>query len=204
MCDCADCRVLLQRISHILTAPPKITDASYIAMKKLLSTLGDTNSFNIELKKKYNKQFFDRVHKTTPYYDHKVWEQQYAEQLRGQKFMRQVNYARPRDWVDPFQTPPPAEDYDQARARRRQEREEAARSATAGSTGGGSARPSDEPDAFASSTGDLAGLQEKEKEKEGGGRGGHVNKVKKLRASKSNPTPRKKESFGGKDRGGGA
>ena len=45
-------RVLLQRISHILTAPPKITDSSYIAMKKLLSTLGDANNFNVELKKK--------------------------------------------------------------------------------------------------------------------------------------------------------
>lgn len=180
--------MLLQRISHILTAPPKISDASYIAMKKLLSTLGDTNSFNIDLKKKYNKQFFDRVNKTTPYYNHKKWEQEYEEQLRGQKFMRQVNYKRPPDWVDPFQGKPPPEDYDQRRTRLRQERE-AARSASGSLT--------DEPDAFARSTGDLAGLKEQEQEqKTGGSKGGHVNKVKKLRASKSNPNPKKKEAFG--------
>jgi hypothetical protein len=181
--DLVLCRVLLQRISHILTAPPKITDSSYLAMKKLLSTLGDTNSFNLALKKKYNQQFFARVHQTTPYYDHKAWEQEYAEQLRGQKFMRQVTYKRPPDWVDPFQTPPPAEDYDQARSRRRRQREQSAASATASC---------DEPDAFACSTGDLATLQKKERARGGG----HVNKVKKLRASKSNPTPKKKESFG--------
>lgn len=174
-------KVLLQRISHILTAPPKITDASYIAMKKLLSTLSDTNSFNQDLKKKYNKQFFDRVNKTTPYYDHKKWEQEYEEQLRGQKFMRQVNYKRPSDWVDPFQGKPPPEDYDQKRSRLRRERE------TARSAGNS---PSDEPDAFARSTGDLAGVEQ------GKGKGGHVNKVKKLRASKSNPNPKKKDSFG--------
>lgn len=62
--------------------------------------------------------------------------------------------------MDPFQGTPPAEDYDQARSRRRHERE------AARSVGG-----SDHPDAFARSTGDLADV---DKDK---GRGGHVNKV---------------------------
>lgn len=200
-------RVLLQRISHILTAPPKITDASYLAMKKLLSTLGDTNSFNLALKKKYNDQFFERVHKTTPYYSHKKWEADYAEQLRGQKFMRQVNYSRPADWVDPFQERPAQEDYDQARARRRQERLAGSR-ATGGACSGGGDGDSDEPDAFGRSTGDLTGLlqQEQDQEQQEGKPGkskdkgqeskaGHVAQVKRLRASKSNPSPRRKEAF---------
>ena len=154
-------------------------------MKKLLSTLADTNSFNKKLKDKYNKQFFERVNKTTPYYNHKVWEQEYEEQLRGQKFMRQVLYKRPDNWVDPFQEKPLPEDYSQARARRRREKE-------AAKSGGASSDMTDEPDAFARSTGDLSDNKN--------AKGGHVNKVKKLRASKSNPNPRKKEAFG-KDRG---
>jgi hypothetical protein len=121
--------------------------------------------------------------------------------------MRQVNYQRPADWVDPFQGKPPSEDYDQARSRRRKERERLAAS-PAMSTGTLSQPEEEEgPDAFARSTGDLAGLEyrEAEVEAEAGGRGGkqgkaarggHVNKVKKLRASKSNPNPSKKEAFG--------
>ncbi len=38
------CRVLLKRISHVLTAPPEITDKQYQDMKKLVIPKGKGNT----------------------------------------------------------------------------------------------------------------------------------------------------------------
>jgi hypothetical protein len=74
-------RVLLQRISNILTAPPKVTDEDYQKMKRLMSSLDSVDSFTKDLEKKRNKQFFDRVKKTAAYYHHEQWEQEYQRQV---------------------------------------------------------------------------------------------------------------------------
>lgn len=74
-------RVLLQRISNILTAPPKVTDEDYKRMKKLISSLDSVDSFTKELEKKRNQQFFERVKKTTAYYHHEQWEEDYKRQV---------------------------------------------------------------------------------------------------------------------------
>jgi hypothetical protein len=75
--------VLLQRISNILTAPPKITDKEYQAMKKLIGSINAGDKFTNSIVEKRNKEFFERVHKTGPYYKHKEWEQDYRKQVCG-------------------------------------------------------------------------------------------------------------------------
>lgn len=76
-----NCRVLLQRISNILTAPPKITDKEYQDMKKLIGSINQSDKFTSSINEKRNKEFFDRVHKTGPYYKHQVWEEDYKKQV---------------------------------------------------------------------------------------------------------------------------
>lgn len=74
-------RVLLQRISNILTAPPKITDEEYQNMKKLMSSLDHADPFIEKLERKKMKEFFDRVKNTSPYYKHETWEEDYEKQV---------------------------------------------------------------------------------------------------------------------------
>lgn len=95
-------RALLQRISLILTAPPKITDADYQRLRKLATRDKVKEKFEKALDEKRNEEIFDRINKTNAYYHHKEWEEDYARQKAGQKFMRQVTYQRPKGFVDPF------------------------------------------------------------------------------------------------------
>lgn len=61
--------------------------------------------FEKALDEKRNEEIFNRIHKTSAYYHHKQWEEDYARQKAGQKFMRQVTYKRPKGFVDPFAAP---------------------------------------------------------------------------------------------------
>lgn len=74
-------RVLLQRISNILTAPPSITDQDYQNMKKLIHSVDHVEEWNKKLQNKRNKVFFDRVKKIGPYYNPKEWESDYQKQV---------------------------------------------------------------------------------------------------------------------------
>ena len=71
-----------------------------------MSSINQNEKFTLDIQKKRNKQFFERVRRTGAYYNAKSWEEDYKRQLHGQKFMRQVAYERPKDWVDPFQEVP--------------------------------------------------------------------------------------------------
>lgn len=73
--------MLLQRISNILTAPPKITDEEYQNMKKLITSLDHVDPFIEKLEKKKMKEFFDRVKNISPYYKHEEWEEDYEKQV---------------------------------------------------------------------------------------------------------------------------
>ena len=75
-------------------------------MQKLISSINQGEKYAKDLERKRNKQFFERVRRTGAYYNAKSWEEDYKRQLHGQKFMRQVTYERPKDWVDPFQEVP--------------------------------------------------------------------------------------------------
>lgn len=97
------CRALLQRISKILTAPAKInSDEEYWKMKKLFVRTNANEKYEKEVLEKKQAEVFERINATGAYYNHKVWEDDYQRQLKGQKFMRQVRYKRPKDFVDPF------------------------------------------------------------------------------------------------------
>lgn len=102
----------MKRISAILTAPPKITDKEYQEMKKLVipSNKGARKGYEQKMVDKKNADFFIHLKKLKPYYKTKEWEKDYEKQLFNQKFMRQVRYKRPANFVDPFATPPAAEE----------------------------------------------------------------------------------------------
>ena len=77
-------KALLKRISDILTAPPKITDADYLKMKALVSSVrgfGPKQRFEKKLDEKRMKAFFDNLSRTGPYYNTKQWEQDYQVQV---------------------------------------------------------------------------------------------------------------------------
>lgn len=79
-------KALLKRISDILTAPPKITDADYLRMKTLVSSVrgfGPKQRFERRLDEKRMKTFFDNLSKTGPYYNTKQWEHDYQIQVEG-------------------------------------------------------------------------------------------------------------------------
>jgi hypothetical protein len=50
----------------------------------------------------HNKEFFQRLKNTSAYYNPHEWEREYQLQKKGQKFMRQVNYVRPKGFADPY------------------------------------------------------------------------------------------------------
>jgi len=99
-------KVLLQKISAILTAPPKITDADYVRMRKIVQNLkGGKQMYEEAIQMKHHKIYLKHLKTMGPYYKPKDWELDYRRQLRQQKFMRQVTYSRPKDFVDPLQRP---------------------------------------------------------------------------------------------------
>jgi hypothetical protein len=50
-------------------------------MKKLMSSLDSVDPFTKRLEKKRNQEFFERVKKTSAYYHHQEWEEQYQHQV---------------------------------------------------------------------------------------------------------------------------
>ena len=86
-------RVLLQKISAILTAPPKITDEDYVRMRKIVQNLkGGKQRYEEEVQLKHHRIYLKHLKTMGPYYKPKDWELDYRRQLRQQKFMRQVTY----------------------------------------------------------------------------------------------------------------
>eukprot|EP00600_Ochromonadales_sp_CCMP1393_P013182 CAMPEP_0175019550 /NCGR_PEP_ID=MMETSP0005-20121125/13619_1 /TAXON_ID=420556 /ORGANISM="Ochromonas sp., Strain CCMP1393" /LENGTH=527 /DNA_ID=CAMNT_0016277295 /DNA_START=44 /DNA_END=1624 /DNA_ORIENTATION=- len=97
-------KVLLQRISAILTEPAKDTVKEYYAMKKLVVSkhTGKVGAAERFLKQKANQKFFGNLKKQRPVYSVKRWEEEYQTQKYQQRFMREVKYERPEGFVDPF------------------------------------------------------------------------------------------------------
>jgi len=90
-------RVLLKRISNTLTAPPKITDAEYKAMRKLIGNMkGGKQAYEAEIHARHHKQYLDHLKQMGPYYDPNEWELDYKRQKVQQMFMREVPYERPK------------------------------------------------------------------------------------------------------------
>ena len=96
-------KVLLQKISAILTAPPKITDEDYVRMRKIVQNLkGGKQMYEEAIQMKHHKIYLKHLKTMGPYYKPKEWELDYRRQLRQQKFMRQVTYTRPKGFKDPL------------------------------------------------------------------------------------------------------
>eukprot|EP01033_Poteriospumella_lacustris_P007776 gene7776-5594_t len=100
---------LLKRISMILAAPPTITTKDYYEMKKLCApgTVDAKEAFENKLREDKTKKFFETVKHVKPVYSARQWEDDYKKQRFNQKFMRQVKYRRPKDFVDPFKPDEP-------------------------------------------------------------------------------------------------
>lgn len=97
---------LLQRISKILTAPPKITDEEYQKMRKLCpSRRGPKEIYEEAIVMDHHKRFMEQIKQMKAYYNAKEWEKDYRRQKFKQKFMRQVQYKRPKGFIDPFAPP---------------------------------------------------------------------------------------------------
>ena len=97
---------MLQRLSAVLTAPPKINDDEYLKMRKICASLKThAGSYEQRMIEARTKATLENIKRIGPYYKPKQWELEYRRQLEGQKFMRQVLYARPKDFVDPYQSP---------------------------------------------------------------------------------------------------
>lgn len=96
-------KCLLQRISKILTAPPKITDKDYQLMRSLCPSMrGLREKYEQAIIEREHNKFMAHLKTLEAYYKPQEWEQDYKRQLRNQKFMRQVNYKRPKGFIDPF------------------------------------------------------------------------------------------------------
>ena len=92
-------RVLLKRISRTLTAPPKITDAEYQAMRKLIGNMkGGKQAYEEKVFASHHKRYLDHLKTMGPYYDPNEWELDYKRQKVQQMFMRQVPYERPANY----------------------------------------------------------------------------------------------------------
>ena len=82
-------RVLLQRISNILTAPPNISDEDYIKMRKLVSTMkGPREIYEANLITEKNKEFYRNLKKIGPYYNPIEWEESYQRQVNTYFILR--------------------------------------------------------------------------------------------------------------------
>jgi hypothetical protein len=70
---------LLKRISKILTAPPKINDDDYIAMRALCPSMkGPKEIYEEGIIAKHHKELMAHLKLTGPVYDRKVWEDRYS------------------------------------------------------------------------------------------------------------------------------
>jgi hypothetical protein len=74
--------VLLQKISNILTAPPRDSEKEYAEMKKLMQSVDYVEEWNKKLRTKRNKVFFQRIKHTGPYYNPHEWETDYQKQVQ--------------------------------------------------------------------------------------------------------------------------
>lgn len=97
-------KVLLKRITQVLTAPPTVSDEDYLRMKSLVKSklCNGKEMYEKSLIDKRMRDFWKLIKKTKPFYSTKDWEHEYQLQLQGQRFMRQVNYKRPDGFVDPY------------------------------------------------------------------------------------------------------
>ena len=68
---------------------------------------------------KNTKKLFVRIKKLKPMYNSAQMERDYQHQAFNQKFMREVSYKRPKNWVDPFPKPPAGETEEERRDRYR-------------------------------------------------------------------------------------
>jgi hypothetical protein len=92
-------RVLLKRISNTLTAPPKITDAEYKAMRKLIGNMkGGKQAYEAAIHARHHARYLAHIKNMGPYYDPNEWELDYKRQKVQQMFMREVTYERPKDF----------------------------------------------------------------------------------------------------------
>jgi len=72
-------------------------DADYKKMRALCpSTKGLREKYEQAIVDKHHAAFMEHLKTMGPYYRAKEWENDYSKQLRNQKFMRQVNYKRPK------------------------------------------------------------------------------------------------------------
>eukprot|EP01035_Chromulina_nebulosa_P024576 gene24576-32008_t len=100
-------KAMLKRIGKILTAPPLHTESDYERQKKKVPKehTRRLEKLQLEIKKKA-KLYFDQLKKTHGLYNVKDWENDYKKQLFHQKYIRQVNYQRPKDFIDPISIEP--------------------------------------------------------------------------------------------------
>jgi hypothetical protein len=83
-CSFLFCRVLLKRISKILTEPARDTVAEYDAMKKLVvpKNQGRARVSERIAERIRNNKFFESLRKQKPVYSVAVWEKEYKHQVR--------------------------------------------------------------------------------------------------------------------------
>lgn len=118
-------KALLKRISIILTNKSQFSSTKeYYDMKKRVLPKSQSKRalFEKKLVDRATKQFFKDLKKLKPFYSMSRFEKEYQHQAFNQKFMRQVKYKRPKDWVDPFADPAPPETEEERKERIRQQR----------------------------------------------------------------------------------
>ena len=81
------------------------------------STKGLREKYEQAIVDKHHAAFMEHLKTMGPYYRAKEWENDYSKQLRNQKFMRQVNYKRPKGFVDIFAPPKETKADDRERVR---------------------------------------------------------------------------------------
>ena len=65
-----------------MTAPPKINDADYVRMRKIVGTLKThAGSYEQHIIDEHTKQLFREIKKIGPYYKPKQWELDYKRQV---------------------------------------------------------------------------------------------------------------------------
>lgn len=119
---------MLKRISLILTAPSQLRSTKeYYSMKKMVFPKSQSKRvlYEKEIIERQTVKFFNNLSKQKAFYKCKDFEHSYKVQAFNQKFMRQVNYKRPKGWIDPFADPPPPETEEQRKERYRQMRSKA-------------------------------------------------------------------------------
>jgi len=97
-------KILLQRIGNILTAAPKLTDEDYVKAKNLHPSLRKGNCLYEEsIREQRLKKMKERIRNMHSMIKIKEFEDEYKSmKISQEKYMRQVKYRRPKDFVDPF------------------------------------------------------------------------------------------------------